>query len=449
MNQTELNLYKKHLEILQERTTKVLDSEGYDVLVIASGVTEYYFADDRPYAFKSVPHFTHWCPLTGTGHLLIISKDQKPKLVVNAPADFWHLPTSLDGLDWLDNFNVEKVEDSSKRYGEIDTEGKKIAFVGFDKDVPSDYEKNPDALTKALDWNRSYKTEWEVHCVDTANKIAAKGHMSAQESFENGGSEFEIYNDYLKATNHLASELPYNAIIGLDEHAATLHYEQKLKNGKGTTLLIDAGAVYHGYVSDITRTSLATNRRASIYGRTITDRAHDTFKSLIQTLNKSQISLVESIKAGDSYVELHKKCCLDVFEILSTHGIIKKLPEGEKWKLLAVRPFFPHGLGHMLGVQVHDVAGKQVNMSGDMFNPNTEFPTLRNYRKIEVGHMFTIEPGIYFIPTLIEKLRKEYPQVELDDELIEELVGLGGIRIEDNVYVGEDKTHNLTRKYLP
>ena len=112
-------------------------------------------------------------------------------------------------------------------------------------------------------------------------------------------------------------------------------------------------------------------------------------------------------------------------------------------------PFFPHGLGHMLGIQVHDVSGKQQNMSGAMFDPNKEFPALRNYRTVEVGNVFTVEPGIYFIPTLVENFKNDNPNVKLDYDLIDELVGLGGIRIEDNVYISENGTVNLTRKYLP
>jgi len=134
---------------------------------------------------------------------------------------------------------------------------------------------------------------------------------------------------------------------------------------------------------------------------------------------------------------------------LSQEKIILSCPEEEAWKYAAVRPFFPHGLGHMLGIQVHDVSGKQQNMNGAMFNPNESFPTLRNYRTVEVGNVFTIEPGIYFIENLLEELKSKHEEIKIDWELVAELIPLGGIRIEDNVYVGESGTENLTRSFLP
>lgn len=443
-----VNLYKQHLEWLQKETEKVLSDCGYDNLIISAGNIDYYFADDRPVYFKTVPHFAHWCPLEGPSHLLCISSGKKPKLVFFGPDDFWHLPPTLEGKEWLDNFEVELCKDHSKRFESLKGLSN-AAFIGVDKNIPNSFDQNPEKLTRELDWNRSFKTDWEVSCVDMANKIASKGHLKAKEVFENGGSELDIMFAYMAETQHTSFELPYNAIIGLDEHAATLHYEQKLKNVKGTTLLIDAGASCYGYASDITRTFSGQNRRASIYGKTISNEAHALFKKLISSLDDIHLKLIDGIKPGESYVDIHKRSCLMIFDLLKSSGIIESCPDEDSWKFAAVKAFFPHGLGHMLGLQVHDVSGKQQNMTGDMFNPNKEFPTLRNYRVVEKGNLFTIEPGIYFIPTLIEKLNAETKDVVINSSLVSELIPLGGIRIEDNIFIGDKGCENITRKYLP
>jgi Xaa-Pro dipeptidase len=449
VNSKELDLFKKHIETLRSKTDVIMEEQGIDKIIIGSGKLDYYFADDRSVFFKPTPHFAYWCPLEGPGHLLTLSRSNKPKLSFYGPDDFWHLTPNKDGKEWLENFDVVDFKKPEEKWTDLFVENEKVHFIGLDKDIPTDLIVNDDRLTKALDWNRSFKTEWEVHCIREANRLASRGHLKAKESFENGASEFDILMDYCVETSHASAELPYNAIIGHDEHAATLHYEQKRKDTKGTTLLIDAGATYYGYVSDITRTFLAPNRRASVYGGVITDRAHKVFSSLLNKLNSAQIRMVEDIKVGQSYVDIHRKSCLEIFEILKKEQIIIECPDEEKWKLAAVRPFFPHGLGHMLGIQVHDVAGKQVNMGGDLFDPNKEFPALRNYRKVEVGNVFTIEPGIYFIPDLLEELKAKHKEIKIDWDLVNELIPLGGIRIEDNVYLGENGVENLTRHYLP
>ena len=450
MNKKELSLYGEHVETMRNRYDKIMDEFGISEIVIASGVIDYYFADDRPVVFKSTPHFAHWCPLEGPGHLLQVCKNKKPKLIFFSPNDYWDLAPTADGKPWLKNFDVQLETELANRFNHFIESSSTPWFIGSDSQIPTNYSVNDEKLTKALDWNRSFKTPWEVHCIRTANKIAAAGHLRSKELFvESQSSEFDILMEFCVATGYASHELPYNPIIAFDEHAATLHYEQKLKIKKATTLLIDAGVNYYGYASDITRTHLTTNKRESIQRRVISEKAHQVFSNLLTKLNQFQIKFVSAIEPGDSYVDLHKETCLAIYEILSQEKIILSCPEEEAWKYAAVRPFFPHGLGHMLGIQVHDVSGKQQNMNGAMFNPNESFPTLRNYRTVEVGNVFTIEPGIYFIENLLEELKSKHEEIKIDWELVAELIPLGGIRIEDNVYVGENGTENLTRSFLP
>jgi len=113
------------------------------------------------------------------------------------------------------------------------------------------------------------------------------------------------------------------------------------------------------------------------------------------------------------------------------------------------RPFYPHGLGHHLGIQVHDVAGKLAGPDGSIAPPPAAHPTLRTTRTIETGHVITIEPGLYFIPMLLRPFRENEHKARFDWKLIDELAPNGGIRIEDDMLVTATGGRNLTRPHLP
>ena len=128
--------------------------------------------------------------------------------------------------------------------------------------------------------------------------------------------------------------------------------------------------------------------------------------------------------------------------------ILRATPEEAVEKGLS-RAFFPHGLGHHLGIQVHDVAGKQGAPDGTPAPPPMQHPTLRTTRTIEADQVFTVEPGLYFIPMLLRPFRENEHQASFNWTLIDELTPCGGIRIEDNLLVTASGHRNLTRPHLP
>ena len=113
------------------------------------------------------------------------------------------------------------------------------------------------------------------------------------------------------------------------------------------------------------------------------------------------------------------------------------------------QPFFPHGLGHHLGLQVHDVGGTQRSAEGDFRPPPNQHPRLRTTRPLAAGNVITIEPGLYFIPMLLAEFRTSANADAFNWKLIDELVPSGGIRIEDDVLVTEDGCENLSRPWVP
>ena len=198
------------------------------------------------------------------------------------------------------------------------------------------------------------------------------------------------------------------------------------------SLLVDAGAAYQGYCSDVTRTWVkGTGATAS------------AFAALVAGVEAMQQRLCDAIAIGMPYEKLHDESHRQVAAILRDVGIAS-LSQEELVAQGVTRAFFPHGLGHSLGLQCHDVGCA-------LLKPRADNPFLRNTSIIDVGQVFTIEPGVYFIEPLLAPLRaKDVTSSGVDWKLVGELRALGGVRIEDDVVVmgGEKKARNLTREFL-
>lgn len=429
-------LFENHLSKRLEQTYEIMEAHGVDHLFIESGSPDYYFLDDQPTAFRSNPHFLFYCPGSGEGHILHIEKSKKPKLYFNIPNDIWHETSSLKGEFWEDFFEIEVINDFDKKWDQLKFSGKAICISPFPEKALSKGCQEPSIeILNNLHWIRTSKTDYEISCIKQANKIAAEGHKAARKAFLEGKSELGIFQNYLAATGMRETELPYGAIVGLDEKAAVLHYQYYRKTGKGQTFLIDAGAKHLGYCSDITRTHY-------------TDKTHSLFKTIHAEMDKLQQSLCDLVKPGFDYKKVQEATANGVANILVDSGILKTDLDTVKSKNLTDY-FYPHGVGHPIGLQVHDVGGKQLNEKGDPGSPNPNYPYLRTLRNIQANDVLTIEPGLYFIPKHLKSLDGKAEKDLFNWKLIEELTPMGGIRIEDNVVASNDGPINLTREFLP
>ena len=145
------------------------------------------------------------------------------------------------------------------------------------------------------------------------------------------------------------------------------------------------------------------------------------------------------------FARLHHATHVLLGNLLEREDLINASPE-EIVATGATRLFFPHGLGHLLGLQVHDVGGHQADAQGNAIKPPDAYPKLRLLRTLEPGFTLTIEPGLYFIDSLLAELREHELAEQVNWDKIERLKPCGGIRIEDNVLVTETGSENLTRK---
>lgn len=438
-------LYAAHVAERREEAERVLSECGFDRLLLHAGLPFTYFADDNDAPFHPTPHFAHWAPVEGPGHLLEIVPGRRPRLVRVTPRDFWYAPPAPAPDFVRGAIDVEDVATPEKAWARVSNgtaAGKRTAFVGGAAEAASSngFEPagiNPAAVVLRLDWERSYKSPYEVETMAEAEARAARGFRAAEAAFRGGASEMEIHHAYLAAVGDVEEALPYTSIVGLDDRAATLHYHGKRgrEAAPGKVLLLDAGASVRGYGSDITRTFLG-------------DAADPVFRALRDGMERLQQRLVAEARPGLPYPDLHGRAHRYVTELLcETKVLLVPVDEAAAKKLSL--PFFPHGLGHFLGIQVHDVAGRQTARTGGTTPPSAEWPALRTTRTIEERHLFTIEPGLYFIPMLLEPYREGAHRAAFDWALIDRLTPFGGVRIEDDVFVGKDATRNLTREQLP
>ncbi len=434
---TELaDLFHVHIAERQRTTAEALAQTSFDALVVSSGKVYTHFADDQDAPFHPTPHFAHWCPMAGPHHLLVVRPGHRPRLIRFAPEDFWYEQTPLGTPFWAAEFDIEEVgtvEDLWKALGTLT----RAAYIGNETDraLAVGLEANPALLTSHLDWHRTTKSDYEVECVDEATVIAARGHLAARAAFLAGATELDIHHAYVQAAGIVDHEMPYGSIVALNEKGATLHYEGKRKVGQGAVLLLDAGAQVRGYAADITRTLAGPH-------------CDSRFAALITGMERIELQLCDLVKPKLPYGDLHHQGHLLIAALLREAGILKATPDEAVEKGLS-RPFFPHGLGHHLGIQVHDVAGKQGAPDGTLEPPPPQHPFLRTTRTIDVGQIFTVEPGLYFIPMLLRPFRENEHRAQFDWQLIDELTPCGGIRIEDNLRVTPTGHRNLTRPHLP
>ena len=432
------DLYAEHLDELARRWQDALQATAMDAALIGAGQTRSYFLDDHGPTFRANPHFTQWLPGDDCQHaMLLIRPGEVPRLYFHQERDYWHQPAGVPEVGG--HFDIQVYEDvdelTRQVYADVERVNR-VAFIGelepADDNLPI-AEKNPNHLLNQLHFGRARKTAFELDCMRRATEIGVRGHVAARAAFDGGASEFEIHQAYLLASQQNESDLPYGNIVALNQHAGILHYQHQERSlpDEVLSLLIDAGGRYRGYASDITRT----------YAK----RQGTLFADLVARLDRAQQELIGDLAVGQDYVAVHAAMHRKVAGILVEAGVLL----GTEEAVLAAgltETFFPHGLGHLLGVQVHDVGGQLVSVDGGVRPPPANYPALRLTRTIEAGQVFTIEPGIYFIPMLLEALREQPSAALVNWSAVDELRPYGGIRIEDNVHIGEQRVENLTRE---
>ena len=396
------HLYGEHIAILCRQVEQALQVSAaagatFDGVVFHSGCETTYPADDQTVPFRPLPHFARWAPLDGPDHCVLIRPGETPRLFETRVDDYWTAPAARPAHPCFDVLECETLalaDAAADHMGEV----ARLAFVGPEPRAAArlglPLSPLPSAsLVTALDWYRAEKTAYDVECLRRAAERAAGGHRAAVTGFRERQSEYAIHLAYLQACDALECETPYPNIIAWDERAAVLHYPHKSRTAPdpGNVLLIDAGATAWGYACDVTRTYAA-------------EEAPAAFRAALAQMARLQRELVAAVRPGLSFVELHERAVAGVAAILADVGALR-VSVDEALERGLVFAFLPHGLGHHLGLQVHDVGGQLVSAKGEYRPPPEAHPYLRTTRDLAVGQVVTIEPGLYFIETLLDRLR--------------------------------------------
>ncbi len=420
--------YPEHLAYLQQGYEAALASHGFDAVVLCGGAAALRNRfDDQSWPVMPTPAFAHWCPLVESDAFVVVKPGARPRLVRTIVDDYWEVTPPPESNHFWPCFEVVDVQPGLA--GDA-LPGGKVAVITRDTDTAPAGTVNPPALLAALDLLRTRKTAYEIECLAEASRRAARGHKKTGELFRTATpSELELHLAFLAASEQDDLWAPYKGIVAIGNHAAVLHYVAYTREHVtgDTSLLVDAGARCLGYGSDITRTHVRGDGAAA-----------RRYGELLVRMDALQQEIIRRIKPGLPYEELHDDAHRLLAVALGEIGIGRASPE----ELVArgvTRALFPHGLGHSLGVTVHDVGMKP-------HPPRAENKFLRNTSVIEPGQVFTIEPGIYVIDALLAPLQNDDRRALVDWEVIAELRPFGGIRIEDDVVVEARGVRNLTRE---
>jgi Xaa-Pro dipeptidase len=367
------------------------------------------------------------------GCFLVYKPGSKPRLLFRRPHDFWHKPPTLPEEPWTQAVEVVAIADPSEapphwqHLGHVAFLGPAGSFPATDPNVVN----HEDQLSR-LQYDRAVKTPYELECLRRATALGVLGHRAALAAFRSGASEYHAHMQYLEACAQREEEMPYNNIVAYNENAAVLHYQHLARRPPRDlhSFLIDAGAQFRGYAADITRT------HAGGAGR---------FADLIAATDRAQQRLCGEILAGRDYRDVHLTAHRWLGDVLHETGITNVTGDSALERGVT-RVFFPHGIGHLLGLQVHDVGGVMGDLSGKERERPVGHPYLRLTRMLEPGVVVTVEPGLYFIDSLLTEARADAARASLIDwNVVEELRPFGGIRIEDNVVATAGRPENMTR----
>ncbi|MFT3791193.1 MAG: Xaa-Pro dipeptidase [Rudaea sp.] len=427
-------LYPDHLATLKQRSDAALAKADCDHLVVAAGQPRLQFLDDRPYPFAVNPHFKHWLPVTrAPGSWIVYTPGQKPRLVYLQPRDYWHVVPDAPAGYWVEHFDIAIIRKPEEALALLPTARERSAVIGEDNAALGNMlPNNPPEVLNHLHWHRAYKTDYELAMMRVASRLGVRAHRAAERAFRAGASEYDINTAYLNAVHETENELPYTNIIALNQHGAVLHYMDlnRAPPAHSNSFVIDAGANFHGYASDITRTHAS--------------KQAGEFQDLIDAVDAAQQGFVEKVQKGTNYADLHVHAHHVLACILREQGFIRMSAEAAVASGVS-GVFFPHGLGHPIGLQVHDVGGFQKDESGGTIARPPGHPHLRMTRTLEPRMVVTIEPGLYFIDMLLAELKARPEAKDIAWDKVDHFRQYGGIRIEDDVACGETAPENLTR----
>lgn len=408
----------------------------------------------NPYHFRQDSSFLYFFGLDSPGLAAVVDVEESKDIIFGDDV-------TIEDIIWMGDQPLLKdralevgVEETAPSKALADTllkavrKGRKVHFLppyrfetvtklstllGIKTNQVKDYISQ--ALIKAVVAQRSIKILEEIAEMEKALDISYEMYNTAMKMAKSGVYEREIVGRMEGIALSAGSHTAFPTILSIDGQTLHNHYHGNMLE-KGRLVVCDSGAEspMH-YASDITRTIPVDGE--------FTERQKEIYEIVLKTNQTS----IESIKPGVNYREIHIQAAKTIASGLKDIGLIKgDVDEAVKNGVHAM--FFPHGLGHQIGLDVHDMEDLGENFVGydEKYRRSDQFGLayLRFARELEQGLVLTVEPGIYFIPALIDKWRAEnkFPEF-IDYDKADTYKDFGGIRIEDNVLVTRDGSRVL------
>jgi Xaa-Pro aminopeptidase len=278
---------------------------------------------------------------------------------------------------------------------------------------------------------RRPKDDVELARMRDANRATAAAFSAAVPLLREGVSEREVQIELESEAFRQGSEaMAYDTIIGGGVNSAVLHFAPTSRRFRaGELVLIDAGAQHLGYASDVTRTYPVGGVLTSLQ------------QEIHAVVHRAEVAAIEQCRPGVEWRDVHLVAALSISEGLAAIGLLKGDPatlveSGATWL------FFPHGIGHLVGLGVRDAGGVPLR---ERRNDPKPYPNLRIDLPLEPGFVVTVEPGVYFVPAILDdpENRRRYREA-VDWGLVDQMIGFGGVRIEDNALITDDGNEVLT-----
>ncbi|MCB0729602.1 MAG: aminopeptidase P family protein [Ignavibacteriae bacterium] len=295
-------------------------------------------------------------------------------------------------------------------------------------------------LIKAVIKQRSIKTNEEIKEIEQALDVSYEMNTVAMKIIRPGLFEREVYGVVEGIALSKGNGVSFPIIFSVNGEILHNHSRENIMK-EGQIAVLDSGAeTMMGYASDITRT-IPVNGKFS-----------QKQKDIYNIVLNAQLKAIELMKPDVKFKEIHIEAAKVITQGLADLGIMKgNINDAVNKGAHAL--FFPHGLGHMMGLDVHDMENLGENYVGysKITKRSDQFGLayLRLAKKLEPGFVATVEPGCYFIPALIKKWKEEKKHLEfINYDKVEEYLNFGGVRIEDNVLVTQT-SHKVLGKPIP
>lgn len=439
-------------EVLQKRREKLREIQGADIILLPGNVEAPINCRDNCYPFIQDASFQYYFGMQHSGLVGILDVKHRKDYIFGK--DY-----TMDDIIWMGKVKFLKEEAKElgiefRDFSELKEflKERKIEFTNYYRaettlqiskllDIhPYELENHTsEKLIRHIISQRNYKSQEELEELEKAVNVTREMHLEAMKVVKAGMKEYEVVAALEAVAARYNSSLSFATIFS--KHGQILHnhrHDNVLQDGD--LVILDAGAkIPSGYCGDMTNTFPVSGK--------YTPRQRQIYNIVISMFEKAE----QICRPGISYKEVHLEVCKVMVEQLKELGLFK----GEVENIVTAGAhalFMPHGLGHMLGLDVHDMENfgeEKVGYSDFPKSKQFGLASLRLGRTLEEGFVFTIEPGIYFIPELFEAWKSEKKFEEfLNYDMIKQYMDFGGIRYEGDFVITKEACRRLGKKML-